>query len=116
VKERALETFVVEIAGEPVMAFRAENEEEAQELVNGDDSGRGGIKTVLSQYSREDGKPLWDGASELTARAASQAEHNEWEELRDAAIESDDGPDDFNAFLIPIIDPQEDENGDTVAV
>jgi hypothetical protein len=32
VKERAMETFVAEIAGEPVMAFRAENEEEAQEL------------------------------------------------------------------------------------
>ena len=55
-----METFVVEIAGEPVMAFRAENEEEAQELVNGDDSERGGIKTVLAEYSREDGKPLWD--------------------------------------------------------
>jgi hypothetical protein len=111
-----METFVVEIAGEPVMAFRAEDEEEAQELVNGDDSARGGIKTVLAEYGREGGKPLWDGASELTVRAATQAEHNEWEELRDAAIESEDDPDDFNAFLIPITDPdEEDEDDDGVA-
>jgi hypothetical protein len=59
---------------------------------------------------------LYGGASELTTRAATQAEHNEWEELRDAAIESDDDPDDFNAFLIPITDPDEDEDDDGIAV
>jgi hypothetical protein len=105
----------LEIAGEPVMAFRAEDQEEAQDLVHGEESERGGIKTVLLEYGREDGKPLWDGTSELTARAATQAEHNEWEELRDAAIAGDDDPDDFNAFLIPITDPDEDDDDDGIA-
>ena len=92
-----METFVVEIAGEPVMAFRAEDHDEAQELVHGDDSERGGVKTTLLEYEREDGQPLWDGASELTVRAATGEEHHEWEAARDAAIESDDDPDDFDA-------------------
>jgi hypothetical protein len=54
-----METYVVEIAGEPVMAFRAEGENEAQELVHGDDSELDGIKTMLLEYGRESGEPVW---------------------------------------------------------
>ena len=110
-----METFVVEVADEPVMAFRALDEEEAQELVHGEDSLSEGIKSVLLEYLRGNGDPLWDGQSELTARAATQAEHNEWEELRAAAVESGDDPHDFNAFLIPIVDPEEEDEDDGIA-
>ena len=104
-----METYVLEVAGEPVMAFRAEDEEEAQELVHGEES-ENGIKTTLLEYLREGGQPLWDGVSELTVRSATAEEHQEWQTSRDDAIEAGDDPDGFDAFLIPIIDPQEEDD------
>jgi hypothetical protein len=118
-----MRTYVVEIEGESVMAFRAKDYEEAQTTVHGGESEQGGIKTVLLEYDRTDGRPLWNGISQITARIANESETQQWEKARGTAtglahegylidLQNGDDPDDLNAFLIPIVDPLEADDGD----
>jgi hypothetical protein len=115
-----MKTYVAEINGEAVMAFRAEDDDAALRIVNEEGVGlRSGLYDVL----RADGKPLWDGESIISPRLATAAEHDQWLEVRDAEIAAADGkqinpeigddPDDFNVYLIPVIDSdhEDDDNG-----
>jgi hypothetical protein len=115
-----MKTYVVEINDEAVLAFRAEDDDAAFGIVNEEN---GDLQLGLDVL-RADGKPLWDGKSTISSRLATAAEHDEWLKVSSAEIgtaadgiqidsESGEGPDDLNVYLIPVIDPDDDdEDGD----
>jgi hypothetical protein len=120
-----MKTYVAEIHGEAVMAFRAMDDEDARDMVNDED---GELRQSLNESSgiiRPDGSPLWDGKSEIIARPATEAENEIWREARDAEIENadegepieseiEDDFDDFSVYLIPV-KSADDEEGDLTA-
>ena len=120
-----MKTYVAEINGEAVMAFRAMDDEDARDMVNDED---GELRQSLNESSgiiRPDGSPLWDGKSEIIARPATEAENEIWREARDAEIENadegepieseiEDDFDDFSVYLIPV-KSADDEEGDLTA-
>jgi hypothetical protein len=93
-----MKTYVAVIGGEALLAFRAEDDEQAQAIA-GDDEGD--VRTALLEVVRVEGTPLWDGSSPINVRPATDAEHKVWENETDA----DDDADIFEVFLIPIYDP-----------
>jgi hypothetical protein len=120
-----MKTYVAEINGEAVMAFRAIDDDDARDMASDED---GDLQQSLHESSgvvREDGSPLWDGKSEIRVRPATEAEDEDWRTARDAEIEdADEGElidsemeddfDDFNVYLIPV-KSVDDEEGDTTA-
>jgi hypothetical protein len=121
----AMKTYVAEVNGEAVMAFRAMDDDDAHDMVSDED---GDVQQSLNQDSgvvRTDGSPLWDGKSEIVARPATKAEDQSWREARDAEIQNadeggliesevEDEFDDFGVYLIPV-KSADDEEGDTAA-
>jgi hypothetical protein len=120
-----MKTYVAEINGEAVMAFRAMDDDDAHDMVSDED---GDVQQNLNEDSgmiRADGSPLWDGKSGIIARPATEAEDQSWREARDAEIEdADKGEpidseieedfDDFSVYLIPV-KSADDEEGDVTA-
>jgi hypothetical protein len=101
-----MKTYVACIGGEGVLAFRAENDDEAHEMIDDKD---GSIRSDLKALTGADEKPLWDGKSAIQMREATAAEHAEWEQSRDQAIgdeeidvDAGDDPDDWNVYLASI--------------
>lgn len=108
-----MKTYVAEINGEAVVAFRAMDDDDAHDMVSDED---GDLQQSLSESSgmvRADGSPLWDGKSEITARPATEPEDQAWRKARDAEIESadegepidselEDDFDDFTVYLISV--------------
>jgi hypothetical protein len=121
-----MKTYVAEINGEAVMAFRAMDDDEAHDMVSDEE---GDLQQNLNESSgvvREDGSPLWDGKSEIKVRPATEAEHEDWRAARDAEIENadegepidseiEDDFDDFNVYLIPVKSVDEEEGDTTTA-
>jgi hypothetical protein len=123
-----MKTYVAEINGEAVMAFRAMDDDDAKDLVSDE---AGDVQQSLNEDSgvvRANGSPLWDGKSEIIARPATEAEDDSWRKARDAEIgdadegepiesEIEDDFDDFNVYLIPVksVDGEDDEEGGTAA-
>jgi hypothetical protein len=66
-QESYMKTYVAEINGEAVMAFRAEDGDPALGIVN--EEG-GGLRLGLHDVFRADGKPLWDRESRLRSISA----------------------------------------------
>jgi hypothetical protein len=109
----AMKTYVAEINGEAIIAFRAIDEDDAHDMITDAD---GDVLQSLDESSgivRADGSPLWDGKSEIIARPATNAEDESWRKARDAEIanadegepidsEIEDDFDDFNVYLIPV--------------
>jgi hypothetical protein len=118
-KEGDMKTYVAEINGEAIMAFRAEDDDAALGIVNEEN---GGLRLGLYDVLRANGKPLWDGESIISSRLATAAEHDQWLEVRDAEIaiaegkqinpEIGDDPDDYNVYLIPVIGPDDEDDDD----
>jgi len=120
-----MKTYVAEINGEAVMAFRAMDDDDARDMASDED---GDLQQSLNESSgvvREDGSPLWDGKSEIKVRRATEAEDEDWRTARDEEIENadegepidselEDDFDDFNVYLIPV-KSADDEEGDTTA-
>jgi hypothetical protein len=121
----AMKTYVAEINGEAVMAFRAVDDDDAHDMVEDED---GDLQLSLNESSgvvRADGSPLWDGKSEISARPATEAEDESWRTARDAEIgnadegepinsEIEDDFADFSVYLIPV-KQADDEKGDITA-
>jgi hypothetical protein len=115
-----MKTYVAEVNGEAVMAFRAMDDDDAHDMASD-------LQQSLNESSgmvREDGSALWDGKSEIRVRPATKAEDEDWRTARDAEIENadegelidseiEDDFDDFNIYLIPV--KSVDEEGDTTA-
>jgi hypothetical protein len=122
----AMKTYVAEINGEAVIAFRAIDDDDAHDMITDAD---GDVLQSLDESSgivRADGSPLWDGKSEIIARPATNAEDESWRKARDAEIanadegepidsEIEDNFDDFNVYLIPV-KSTDDQDGDITAV
>ena len=101
-----MKTYVACIGGEAVLAFRAEDDDEARAMI---DDQEGGIRSDLKALVGADGKPLWDGKSAIQAKEATAAEHAEWEQSRDQAISDEeisldtgDDPDEWSVYLTSI--------------
>lgn len=98
-----MNTYAITIGGQAVLAFRAEDEEQAREMV---DDHEGDARSDLTTLVDTDGKPLWDGKTAIHVREASAAQHAEWEQSRDLAIsdgdidlDAGDNPDEWNVYL-----------------
>jgi len=107
-----MRTYVAEINGEAIVAFRADDDDQAYDIVNDAD---GGLQISLMDFDRADGDVLWDGATEIVARRATVIEHAKWlRALKQSTGKATEGavihhemlnnPDDFCLYLIPISD------------
>ena len=75
-----LNTYVVSIGGQAVLAFRAEDDDQAREMI---DDHEGNVLSDLKTLADTDGKPLWDGKTAIHVREANATQHAEWEQSRD---------------------------------
>jgi 3'-5' exonuclease len=98
-----MSTYVAHIAGEAVLAFRAEDKEQAQEMVQNHEGLRSDLRVLVDG----NGKPLWDGKSAIDVWEATPGQHAEWEQSRDQAIsdgeidlDAGDNPDEWTVYLI----------------
>ena len=101
-----MKTYVACVGEEAVLAFRAENDDDAHAMI---DDEEGSIRSDLKVLVDIDEKPLWDGKSTLQVREATAAQHAEWEESRDQAISDEeidldagDDPDEWSGYLTGI--------------
>lgn len=101
--------YVMEIKGTAVLAFEAENMEEANAYA-ADPEVRSDLETLESN-----GAPLWNGADYITVRTASEEEAELFEERREEDWEDEPHADeeDFAVYLVPLDDGDEfDEDED----
>jgi hypothetical protein len=96
-----MKTYVASIGGRAVLAFRAEDEDQARAVIDGDS-----MRSDLHVLVDTDGKPLWDGKSSVEVREATAAQHAEWEQSRDQAIsdgeidlDAGNDPDEWNVYF-----------------
>jgi hypothetical protein len=101
-----MKTYVACIGEEAVLAFRAENDDGAYEMI---DDEEGSIRSDLKVLLGADEKPLWDGKSAIHMREATAAQNAEWEQSRDQAISDEeidldngDDPDQWSVYLTNI--------------
>ena len=101
--------FTLEINGTAIVVTNA-GENEARELLQSEDF-KEDLKTL-----KADGRPLWDGASPLTVRAATQDEIESFEEALDDEEYEDENPTDDDddpidvVFLVEVDDDEEDDS------
>jgi hypothetical protein len=102
-----MKTYVAIIGGQAVLAFRAEDDDEARAMI---DDQQGSMRSDLKVLVGTDGKPLWDGKSAIEAREATGAQHAEWEQSRDQAIsdgeidlDARNDPDEWNVYLMGVL-------------
>ena len=101
-----MRTYVASIGGKAVLAFRAEDNDQARAIIDDDE---GSMRSDLKVLVGTDGKPLWDGKSAIEAREATAAQHAEWQQSRDQAIsdgeidlDAGNDPDEWNVYLMSI--------------
>ena len=101
-----MKTYVACIGEEAVLAFRAENDDDAHSMI---DDEEGSIRSDLTVLVGTDENALWDGKSSLQVREATAAQHAEWEQSRDQAISDErldldagDDPDQWSVYLTRI--------------
>ncbi len=101
-----MKTYVARIGGKAVMAFRAEDDDQARAIIDDQD---GSMRSDLKVLVDTDGKPLWDGKSPIEAREATAAQHAAWKQSRDQAIrdgeidlDARNDPDEWNVYLMSI--------------
>ncbi len=99
-----MKTYVATIGGKAVLAFRAEDDDEARAIL---DVEEGSMRSDLKVLVGTDGKPLWDGKSAIEAREATAAQHAEWKQSRDQAIsdgeinlDAGNDPDEWNIYFM----------------
>lgn len=100
--------FTVEIGGRAIAVTNAD-ESQARELIESEEF-REDLTVILS-----DGKPVWDGKTEIGLRPATKDEEEEFESADDIEDEEEeeegDGDEPSVVFLIDI-DDEEDEDED----
>jgi hypothetical protein len=101
-----MKTYVACIGEEAILAFRAENDDAANAMI---DDKEGSIRSDLKVLVGTNEKPLWDGKSAIQVREATAAQHAEWEQSRDQAISDEeidldagDDPDEWSVYLTRI--------------
>jgi hypothetical protein len=98
-----MKTYVAFVGEKAVLAFRAEDNDQAHAMI---DDEEGSIRSDLKVLIGADEKPLWDGKSAIRVREATAAQHAEWEQSRDQAISDEeidldagDDPDEWSVYL-----------------
>ena len=96
-----MKTYVAEIDGRAIFAFRAVSDAAAQAWLD--------IHAVMRrrlEQVRSGGRRIWDGQTHIIAREASTAEATVWSRLRDEAVAGDatEYPDNITVWLIPTSD------------
>jgi hypothetical protein len=101
-----MKTYVASIGGKAVLAFRAEDDEQARAMI---DEHEGDVRSDLQVLVGPDGKPLWDGKSAIQVREATPAQNAEWKQSRDQAIsdgeidlDAGNDPNEWNVYLAGI--------------
>lgn len=96
--------FVLEIKGVAVLAFEADNLDDARAY-----AANAGEREDLTQLT-SNGAPLWNGTDDIGVRQATDAEKDLFEEQRGADWEHEPhaDPEDFEVFLVPLDEPDED--------
>jgi hypothetical protein len=94
-----MQTYVAEIEGRAIMAFRARNNEQAQVWVASEESIRSDLVALESQ-----GRPLWDGKTELVVRAASTLSKQRGEK-RASNLPNKTRITTRSCFCVPVTDP-----------
>jgi hypothetical protein len=94
--------FTIEVTGRPVMVFSSRDREAVAEVlaaaVSGDLAVRG-----------PDGRPIWDGESQLVLREARPEEASRWEAGFARALRVGDSA---LVFLVAVIGPVDDDDDD----
>ncbi len=101
-----MKTYVAMIGGKAIMAFRAEDDDQARAIIDDQD---GSMRSDLKVLVGTDGTPLWDGKSPIETREANAAQHAEWERARNQAIrdgeidlDARNDPDEWNVYLMSV--------------
>jgi hypothetical protein len=97
--------FVLQIKGKAVLAFEADSLEDAQAYAKDADELED-LKELTSN-----GAPLWNGTDAIDVRAATDDEADLFEEEREEDWEDEPHADaeDFMVYLVPLDEPDEDE-------
>jgi|SRR5690349_18939574 hypothetical protein len=92
-----METFVVEMVGRAVVAFRAQSDTDAQEWL---EAHRESLLADLAKL-REEGRPIWDGKGSVAIRRATDEECSIWRENSEGLNgDEEHDADDFVVFLV----------------
>jgi hypothetical protein len=102
--EEWMPVYVVEIEGRGVVAFNDERAPEAEYFAL-DGALASDLMTLV-----HDGKPLWDGSSEISVRDAFPEEQQKWRASQVQAMRSGDIDNEaamWVLFLVPVKDPSD---------
>jgi len=102
--------FVAEINGQGIVAFNQPSADDA--LTWADDAD---FRSDLTCLEGEDGRPLWDGRSEIYVREADPHEAEHWKVSFTEARHDGDAEDaeDWVIYLVPVTElPEEDDYDD----
>lgn len=91
-----MQTYVAEIDGRAIFAFRADDVACAQAWLDIHAVMRHALETVQSG-----GRCIWNGEAQITARQATSAEATIWSKLSDEVAEGDEIEDAITVWLIP---------------
>jgi hypothetical protein len=96
--------FVLEIKGTAVLAFEADDMDDARAFAGDTDE----LEDLTELTSN--GAPLWNGKDDIGVRAATQDETDLFEEERGEDWEEEPHADaeDFIVYLVPLDEPDED--------
>jgi hypothetical protein len=103
-----MKTYVAEIDGRAIFAFRAVNDACAQAWLDVHAVMRHRLETLESGGLR-----IWNGQARITARRADAGEASIWSKLRDEVVEVDETehPDNITVWLIPTSDEKRTSKG-----
>ena len=101
--------YVAEIDGRAVVAFNAENDLEAQVVIE-DEIFQNDLAVLESS-----GRPIWDGEAEIDIREADEVERGKFESSRvKAVLEGEVGEgESWMVYLLPVSDPTDDKRIET---
>jgi hypothetical protein len=101
-----MQTYVAEIDGRGIFAFRADDVACAQAWLDIHAVMRHALETVHS-----DGQPIWNGRAPIIARHATSSEATTWINLRDELVATGrlEEPDIITVWLIPTSDQRTSE-------
>jgi hypothetical protein len=96
-----MQTYVAQIDGRAIFAFRAEDIVCAQAWLDIHAVMRHALETIHS-----DGQRIWNGRARIVAREATSAEATIWSDLSDEVADDDlfQEPDNVTVWLIPTSD------------
>jgi hypothetical protein len=102
-----MQTYVAEIDGRAIFAFRSDDVACAQAWLDIHAVMRHALETVHS-----DGKRIWNGRAQITARKATSAEAAMWTRVRDevTAVDRLQEPDSITVWLIATSSDQRTSN------